>query len=109
VDDSHSARPRLNALSTASSVPPAPPEDALFLPPVLSANLHGDPVEEVLFIRLFEEEVPRGGARVLRRFEHTRWVDGSTFLWLARRKQAGAGEGSSGLRFDLVEETVIRR
>ena len=26
-------------------------EDALFLPPVLAASLHGDPIEEVLFIR----------------------------------------------------------
>jgi hypothetical protein len=55
-------------------------------------------------LSLFEEEVPRGGVKVVRRFEYTRWVDGRTFLWLARRKQAGAGEGSSGLRFDLVEE-----
>jgi hypothetical protein len=55
-------------------------------------------------LSLFEEEVPRGGVRVVRQFQYTRWVDGSTFLWLARRKQAGAGEGSSGLRFDLVEE-----
>jgi hypothetical protein len=52
----------------------------------------------------FEEEVARGGVRVVRRFEYTRWVDGKTFLWLARRKTAGAGEGSSGLRFDIVEE-----
>ena len=48
--------------------------------------------------------MPRGGVRVVRRFQYARWVDGSTFLWLARRKAAGAGEGSSGLRFDLVEE-----
>jgi hypothetical protein len=188
-----------------------PREDVLFLPPVLAASLHGDPVEEVLFIRdeltnlvwaverlapgiaggsvnraegyrdprpervaappddatgdasyrlattvpdywvpfqpqridpakpdirlrraaalvdeggepalsephgrileperhdlsLFEEEVPRGGVRVVRRFEYARWVDGSTYLWLARRKGAGTGESSSGLRFDLVEE-----
>jgi hypothetical protein len=53
---------------------------------------------------LFEEEVARGGVRVVRRFESTRWVDGKTLLWLARRKTAGAGEGSSGLRFGIVEE-----
>jgi hypothetical protein len=41
---------------------------------------------------------------MVRRFEYTRWVDGNTFLWLARRKGVGAGEGSSGLRFDIVEE-----
>jgi hypothetical protein len=202
---------RLFALTAASSSLIPPREDALFLPPVLSASLHGEPVEEVLFIRdelsnlawaverlapsiaggavnrgerygrsrpepvaaapdeapgdavyrlattvpdywipfqpqridpskpdirlrraaalidesgepgfsephgrilepertdlsLFEEEVARGGVRVVRRFEYTRWVDGKTFLWLARRKTAGAGEGSSGLRFDIVEE-----
>jgi len=31
-----------------------------------------------------------------------RWVDGSTFLWLARRNQIGRGEGSSGLRRDAM-------
>lgn len=34
-------------------------------------------------LSLFEEEVPRRGVKVVRRFEYTRWVDGSTFLWLA--------------------------
>jgi hypothetical protein len=55
-------------------------------------------------LSLFEEEVPRSGLKLTRRFEYTRWVDGSTFLWLARRKGVGAGEGSSGLRFDRIEE-----
>jgi hypothetical protein len=41
---------------------------------------------------------------VVRQFEHARWVDGSTFLWLTRGKGAGAGESSSGLRFDVVDE-----
>ena len=48
-----SARPqaewRLFALGSASAQPAR--EDALFLPPVLAASLHGDPIEEVLFIR----------------------------------------------------------
>jgi hypothetical protein len=55
-------------------------------------------------LSLFEEEVPRSGLKLTRRFEYTRWVDGSTFLWLARRKGVGAGESSSGLRFDRIEE-----
>jgi hypothetical protein len=55
-------------------------------------------------LSLFEEEVPRSGLKVVRQFEYTRWVDGSTVLWLARRKSAGAGEGSSGLRFDRIED-----
>jgi hypothetical protein len=32
----------------------------------------------------------------------TRWSDGSTHLWLARRKTTGAVAGSSGLQFDQV-------
>ena len=53
---------------------------------------------------LFEEEVPRAGARVTRAYQYARWVDGSTVLWLGRRKGAGRGEGSSGLRFDRIED-----
>jgi hypothetical protein len=47
-----------------------------------------------------EEEVPREGARVSRAYRLARWVDGSSVLWLARRKGVGKGEGSSGLRYD---------
>src|SRR6185369_2690293 len=51
--------------------------------------------------RLFEEEIPRVvGATVQRLAFRCRWIDGSTHLWLARRKRAGAGEEESGLRFD---------
>jgi hypothetical protein len=53
-------------------------------------------------LALYEEEVPREGLRVTRHYELTRWIDGSTHLWIGRRKQAGRGEGSSGLRFDSV-------
>jgi len=52
---------------------------------------------------LMEEEVPREGARVTRSYQYARWIDGSTHLWIGRRKQPGRGEGSSGLRFDIVE------
>lgn len=54
-------------------------------------------------VMLREEEVPRSGARVTRAWQLARWIDGSTFLWLGRRKTAGRGEGSSGLRFDDVQ------
>ncbi|MQA91389.1 MAG: hypothetical protein GEU90_14360 [Gemmatimonas sp.] len=54
-------------------------------------------------LRLFEEEVPRAGAHVIRAFQLARWSDGSTHLWLARHKRPGRGEGWSGLRFDVVE------
>ena len=55
-------------------------------------------------LALHEEEVPREGARVTRSYQLARWLDGSTHLWMGRRKQVGRGEGSSGLRFDTTEE-----
>lgn len=53
-------------------------------------------------LSLFEEEVPREGVRVTRTYQYTRWFDGSTHLWVGRRKVVGCGEGSSGLRFDVL-------
>lgn len=52
---------------------------------------------------LFEEEVPREGGHVTRAWQSARWVDGSTAVWMARRKHVGRGEGSSGLRFDHID------
>jgi hypothetical protein len=54
---------------------------------------------------LFEEEFVREGVRVERMYRLARWSDGSTHLWLARRKITGAVAGSSGLRFDQVLPT----
>ena len=53
-------------------------------------------------LELYEEEVPREGVRVTRNYQYTRWLDGSTHVWIGRRKQIGRGEGSSGLGFDVV-------
>jgi hypothetical protein len=54
---------------------------------------------------LYEEEVPREGIRVRRTHQYCRWCDGSTHVWIGRRKQIGRGEGSSGLRFDSLENS----
>jgi hypothetical protein len=54
-------------------------------------------------VQIAEAEVSRVGTRVIRRVCLSRWTDGSTHLWVARQKSAGAGEGSSGLEFDLAE------
>jgi hypothetical protein len=51
---------------------------------------------------LYEEEVPREGIRVIRTYQYTRWLDGTTHLWIGRRKDIGRGEGSSELRFDTL-------
>ncbi|MCP4338318.1 MAG: hypothetical protein GY799_05385 [Desulfobulbaceae bacterium] len=52
--------------------------------------------------RVREEEVTRVGTRISRVVRRSRWTDGSTHLWIARRKRAGAGEGNSGLRYDIA-------
>jgi hypothetical protein len=61
-----------------------------------------EPGEE---LSLFEEEVPREGVRVTRSYQFTRWIDGSSHLWIGRRKGVGSGEGSGGLKFDALAES----
>jgi hypothetical protein len=56
--------------------------------------------QPVFFVE--EEEVPRSGIIVERRFQRTRWLNGKTLLWVGRRKMAGRGEGLSGLTFDQL-------
>lgn len=51
---------------------------------------------------LFEEEVPREGIRVTRNYQYTRWLNGTTHVWVGRRKDIGRGEGSSELQFDSL-------
>ena len=52
---------------------------------------------------LYDEEIPREGIHVSRHYQMARWIDGSTWTWMAHRKRVGRGEGSSGLRFDSLE------
>jgi hypothetical protein len=54
-------------------------------------------------LEIYEEEIPREGIRVTRSYQLARWLDGSTHLWIGRRKSVGSGEGSSGLRFDVTD------
>jgi hypothetical protein len=57
-------------------------------------------------LRIEEHEIPRDGAIVARRFQLTRWTDGTTILWSGRSKRVGRGEGSSGLKYDYVEDAL---
>lgn len=52
---------------------------------------------------IFEEEVPRTGATLGRRWRYARWSDGSTHVWVGRWKRAGRGGVGSGLRFDSLD------
>jgi hypothetical protein len=67
------------------------------------AQPRGRVLEPGSTLLLRDEEVPREGARVTRGYQYARWIDGSTQLWVGRRKQPGRGEGSSGLRFDVLD------
>ena len=53
---------------------------------------------------LEEEEVPRIGASLKRKFQYARSSDGRSWLWIGRSKLAGRGEAASGLRFDVAEK-----
>ena len=53
-----------------------------------------------------EEEVPREGARVVRRFQSARGPDGRLHVRVGRRKGPGRGEGSSRLELDAVDRGV---
>ncbi len=66
---------------------------------LLRHGLDGDEREHYF---IFEEEVPRSGARVNLTWQRVRWHDGRIVLWLGYRKTNGRGEGSSGLRFDQI-------
>jgi hypothetical protein len=50
--------------------------------------------------QLPEEEVSRAGVRLERIACRSRTSDGRSRLWIARRRHIGAGEASSGLRYD---------
>jgi len=54
-------------------------------------------------LRVREEEIPREGLELSRRFALARWTNGSTHLWLGRKRGIGTGEASSGLKFDKSE------
>jgi hypothetical protein len=54
------------------------------------------------FLRVAEEEVPRDGLLLTRRFQLARTVGGGSVLWVGRDKRPGQGEGSSGLKFDTA-------
>jgi len=60
-------------------------------------------------LRIEEEEVPRIGASLKRKFQYARSSDGRSWLWIGRSKVAGRGEAASNLRFDVaVKTTTIR-
>jgi hypothetical protein len=54
-------------------------------------------------LTIFLEELPREGVHLERRYRAARGLDGSTHVWIGRRRSTGRGQGRSGLRFDYLE------
>jgi hypothetical protein len=52
---------------------------------------------------VYNEEIPREGTSVQRVHRYARWLGGRAAIWTARSRQPGGGEGSSGLRFDVLD------
>jgi len=50
-----------------------------------------------------EEEIPSAGTLVKRTYQRTRWYGGRTYVWIARTRETGRGQGESNLRFDQIE------
>lgn len=72
------------------------------LVPVAPLGAILEPDRPALAIR--DDAISRSGALVTRAYRRTRGPDGSTYVWVGRRRRAGFGEGSSGLRFDDVDD-----
>lgn len=90
------------ALELASVLDPSGPEGAPPLTPEPRGKILSPSTLNASY-RLREEEVPREGTRVTRSLRLSRWTDGSTHLWIGRRRSVGGGEGWAGLRFDAAQ------
>jgi len=88
-------RPQTDALGNVSFVPIEPLGRIL--------NPTGSVVGGINTYQIQDNEVPRAGLVVERVAFRTRWIDGSTHLWLARRRRTGSGETASALRFDVAQ------
>jgi hypothetical protein len=55
---------------------------------------------------IHEEEMTRAGVRITGTAQRARWYNGSVVNWYGYRKQAGRGEGSSGLVYDRIESAT---
>jgi len=53
-----------------------------------------------------EEEIGRSGVLVQRNWQLTSWYNGKKYLWIARSKGNGKGEGWSNLKFDQIEDIL---
>jgi hypothetical protein len=67
------------------------------------------PMPDTERLLIEEEEVPRIGASLKRKFQYARSSDGKSWLWVGRSKTAGRGEAASQLRFDVAVKAATLR
>jgi hypothetical protein len=67
------------------------------------------PMPDTERLLIEEEEVPRIGASLKRKFQYARSSDGKSWLWVGRSKTAGHGEAASQLRFDVAVKAATLR
>jgi 1-acyl-sn-glycerol-3-phosphate acyltransferase len=70
---------------------------------VSTVGARGDILRPSKPLFICEEEVPRGGVRVVRHFQYARGADGRAHLWVGRLKSPGRGEQKSRLRYDHLD------
>ncbi|MDQ3110247.1 MAG: hypothetical protein M3R17_10160 [Bacteroidota bacterium] len=73
---------------------------------VLSFGIAEVPANSVPYF-INEEEISRSGLIITTSFQRTRWYDGRIVTWKGYSKQIGRGEGSSGLKYDLLTQKPI--
>jgi hypothetical protein len=67
------------------------------------------PMQDTDTLDIEEEEVPRIGATLKRKFQYARSSDGRSWLWIGRSKTSGRGQAQSALRFDVaVKKETLR-
>jgi hypothetical protein len=83
------------------AIPDTPITNKVIIPrgEILRVGLDEEP-KQPYFVH--EEEVPRAGIIVTRKYQRARGPNGEVFTWIGRRKETGRGEGASGFMFDQV-------
>jgi hypothetical protein len=95
IDFQRASMPRITTLFEPFAVRPRTP--------LLRKDINTEDQQQAPYY-IDEEEVPRAGVIVKGTYQRTRWYGGKVVTWFGRRKQTGRGEGSSGLRFDVVDD-----
>lgn len=72
---------------------------------VIKLQPHAEILQPGVPYYLTDRVITPTGVEAMRYLRRTRWTDGSTLTWMARRSGPGAGPGTSGLKFDFLRAT----